>query len=90
MNQALRPPFDAQTAAQKVRRAEDSWNSCDPGMVVLGYTPDSEWRNRTEFLAGRAAIVKFLTRKWTEELEYRLIKGTVGIYGQSHRRALRL
>jgi nuclear transport factor 2 (NTF2) superfamily protein len=68
------PPFDAQTAVQKVRLAEDAWNSRDPLKVALAYTPDSVWRNRSEFLAGREAIVQFLTRKWNRELDYRLIK----------------
>ena len=68
------PPFDAQTAAQKVRLAEDAWNSRDPQKVALAYTPDSVWRNRSEFLTGREAIVQFLTRKWNRELDYRLIK----------------
>ena len=68
------PPFDATTAAQKVRMAEDAWNTRDPQRVALAYTPDSVWRNRAEFLAGRDAIVQFLTRKWSKELDYRLIK----------------
>ena len=68
------PPFDPHTAAQKVRMAEDAWNSRDPSKVSLAYTPDSVWRNRAEFLVGRAAIVEFLTRKWNKELDYRLIK----------------
>lgn len=68
------PPFTAETAAQKARAAEDAWNSCDPNRVSLAYTPDSYWRNRAEFVYGRDEIVAFLTRKWTRELEYRLIK----------------
>jgi nuclear transport factor 2 (NTF2) superfamily protein len=68
------PPFTAETAAQKVRMAEDGWNSRDPGKVALAYTLDSRWRNRSEFLTGRSQIVDFLTRKWSQELEYRLIK----------------
>lgn len=68
------PPFDADTAAQKVRLAEDAWNSRDPERVALAYTLDSAWRNRAEFLQGREAIVGFLTRKWNRELDYRLIK----------------
>ncbi|MGD8641390.1 MAG: nuclear transport factor 2 family protein [Gammaproteobacteria bacterium] len=68
------PPFTAQTAAQKVRLAEDGWNSRDPEKVSLAYTPDSEWRNRTEFFQGRTEIVRFLKRKWARELDYRLIK----------------
>ncbi len=68
------PPFTAESAAQKVRAAEDGWNSRSPQAVSLAYTPDSRWRNRAEFLQGRAAIVEFLTRKWARELDYRLIK----------------
>ena len=68
------PPFTAETAAQKVRAAEDAWNRCDPQTVALAYSPDSRWRNRDEFIAGRDEIVAFLQRKWARELEYRLIK----------------
>jgi len=68
------PPFTAETAARKVRAAEDAWNRRDPEAVSLAYTPDSRWRNRSEFLDGREAIVAFLERKWASELEYRLIK----------------
>ncbi|MBN8534602.1 MAG: nuclear transport factor 2 family protein [Rhizobiales bacterium] len=68
------PPFNAETAAQKARMAEDAWNSRDPVRVSLAYTEDSRWRNRAEFPRGRAQIVEFLTRKWARELEYRLIK----------------
>ncbi len=68
------PPFSAETAAQKVRLAEDAWNSRDPDRVALVYTEDTQWRNRAEFLAGREAIAALLTRKWTRELDYRLIK----------------
>ena len=68
------PPFTAETAAQKVRLAEDGWNSRDPERVAQAYTPDSRWRNRAEFLQGRDAIVAFLKRKWSRELDYRLIK----------------
>ncbi len=68
------PPFDAETAARKVRLAEDAWNTRDPGRVSLAYTRDSQWRNRSEFLCGRAEIVAFLIRKWNRELDYRLIK----------------
>lgn len=68
------PPFTAETAAQKARLAEDAWNNRDPARVALAYTPDSRWRNRAEFLNGRAAIEAFLTAKWARELEYRLIK----------------
>ncbi|WP_420563699.1 DUF1348 family protein [Thalassobaculum sp.] len=68
------PPFDAQSAAIKVRRAEDAWNGRSPGQVSLAYTPDSQWRNRAEIFSGRDRIVDFLTRKWEREQEYRLIK----------------
>jgi len=68
------PPFDAPTAAQKVRLAEDAWNTRSPERVSLAYTRDSSWRNRAEFLSGREAIVQFLARKWSKELDYRLIK----------------
>nr|WP_091719523.1 nuclear transport factor 2 family protein [Methylobacterium phyllostachyos] len=68
------PPFTADTAAQKARMAENAWNGRDPERVSLAYTVDSVWRNRSEFLSGRAAIVAFLQRKWAQELEYRLIK----------------
>jgi nuclear transport factor 2 (NTF2) superfamily protein len=68
------PPFTLETAIQKVRMAEDAWNTRDPARVALAYTTDSHWRNRSEFLAGRAAIEAFLTRKWQRELDYRLIK----------------
>jgi nuclear transport factor 2 (NTF2) superfamily protein len=68
------PPFTEETAAQKVRMAEDAWNTRDPEHVVLAYTSDSRWRNRAEFVQGREAIIEFLRRKWTRELEYRLIK----------------
>jgi nuclear transport factor 2 (NTF2) superfamily protein len=68
------PPFTADTARQKVRMAEDAWNSRDPERVALAYTEDSRWRNRAEFIEGRAGIVAFLTRKWEKERDYRLIK----------------
>ncbi|MFB7290789.1 nuclear transport factor 2 family protein [Actinacidiphila glaucinigra] len=68
------PPFTRETAIEKVRIAEDAWNSRDPEKVSLAYTPDSRWRNRGEFVHGREEIVAFLTRKWTREQEYRLIK----------------
>jgi uncharacterized protein len=68
------PPFTRDTAVQKVRSAEDGWNSCNPELVSLAYTPDSYWRNRSEFARGRVEIVAFLTRKWARELSYRLIK----------------
>ncbi len=68
------PPFTWNTAVQKVRMAEDAWNSRDPERVSLAYSADSSWRNREEFLSGREAIVEFLRRKWAKELDYRLIK----------------
>ena len=68
------PPFTHETAVQKVRLAEDGWNSRDPEKVSLAYTLDSRWRNRSEFVNGRAEIAAFLTRKWSKELDYRLIK----------------
>ena len=74
MNRPPLPPFTEDTAAQKVRVAEDAWNTRDPARVALAYTPDSRWRNRAEFIRGRAEIEAFLTRKWNRELDYRLIK----------------
>jgi uncharacterized protein len=68
------PPFTHETAIQKVRAAENAWNTCDPERVSLAYTEDSSWRNRSEFFQGRAAIVAFLQRKWARELDYRLSK----------------
>ncbi len=68
------PPFSADTAAQKVRLAEDGWNSRDPARVALVYSEDTRWRNRTEFPVGRAEVRAFLERKWARELDYRLIK----------------
>ncbi|WP_313818357.1 nuclear transport factor 2 family protein [Cupriavidus sp.] len=68
------PPFTRESAAQKVRGAEDGWNSRDPARVALAYTVNSQWRNRAEFVTGRAAIEAFLSRKWQKELDYRLIK----------------
>ena len=68
------PPFDRQSAAEKVRKAEDAWNLRDPLRVAAAYTEDSRWRNRAEFFSGREAIVAFLERKWRRELDYRLIK----------------
>jgi hypothetical protein len=68
------PPFDLAGALRKVRAAEDAWNGRDPERVALAYSPDSKWRNRSEFLSGREAIAAFLHRKWARELDYRLIK----------------
>lgn len=81
------PPFNAETAAQKVRMAEDAWNTRDPEKVSLAYTPDSTWRNRSEFVSGRPAILEFLIRKWNKELDYRLIKELWAFEG--HRIAVR-
>ena len=72
------PPFTLETAVQKARLAEDAWNSKDPERVSLAYTPDSRWRNRTDFIAGREEIVEFLRRKWAKELDYRLVKEVWG------------
>ena len=68
------PPFNLETATQKVRMAENAWNTRDPERVSLAYTIDSQWRNRSEFISGRQEIVEFLVRKWNKELDYRLIK----------------
>ena len=68
------PPFTEETARQKIQAAEDAWNTRNPERVSLAYTEDSEWRNRSDFLTGRAAIVEFLGRKWARELDYRLRK----------------
>ncbi len=74
MSTALKPPFTQQSALDKVQRAEDLWNTRDAERVALAYTPDSQWRNRSEFVQGRAAIAELLTRKWTRELDYKLKK----------------
>jgi nuclear transport factor 2 (NTF2) superfamily protein len=68
------PPFTLETARQKIQAAEDAWNTRDPDRVALAYTPDSEWRNRSEFFSGRDRIREFLRRKWAKELDYRLRK----------------
>jgi uncharacterized protein len=68
------PPFTRETAIQKVRPAEDGWNTRDPAKVALAYAIDSRWRNRSEFIHGRSEIIAFLSRKWAKELDYRLIK----------------
>ena len=68
------PPFDRESAILKVRMAEDAWNTRDPGRIALAYSPDSRWRNRSEFVSGREAIAALLERKWSRENEYRLIK----------------
>lgn len=74
------PPFTFETAKQKVRLAENAWNSRDPAKVAGAYTEDSRWRNRAEFIHGRVAIIEFLTRKWAKELDYRLIKELWAFY----------
>ena len=73
-NPILKPPFNEETARRKVQIAEDAWNTRDPETVVLAYTEDSAWRNRSEFIQGREAIKAFLYRKWAKELHYRLMK----------------
>ena len=75
------PPFNAEPAAQKARMAEDAWNSRDPAKVTLAYTVDSRWRNRAEMFQGRPAIEAFLARKWSRELDYRLIKEVWAFHG---------
>jgi len=75
------PPFTAESAAQKVRMAEDAWNTRDPDRVVLVYTEDTRWRNRSEFPEGREQVRQFLQRKWARELDYRLIKELWGFTG---------
>jgi hypothetical protein len=74
MNRPPLPPFTLETATQKVRLAEDAWNTRNPSQVAQGYTPDSHWRNRSQFVQGRESIEAFLTLKWQRELDYRLIK----------------
>ena len=81
------PPFTEDSAAEKARLAEDAWNTRDPHRVALAYTVDSRWRNRSEFLSGRADIEAFLARKWQRELDYRLVKEVWGFLG--HRMAVR-
>ena len=75
------PPFDRDAAIKKVRLAEDAWNTRDPEKVAQAYTIDSVWRNRAEFLSGREAIIRFFTRKWARELDYRLIKELWAFHG---------
>lgn len=75
------PPFTEETARQKIQAAEDAWNSRDPVRVSLAYTEDTEWRNRTDFLNGRAQVVEFLRRKWSRELDYRLRKELWAYHG---------
>ena len=75
MSEVIKPPFlDSEAAKRKVQLAEDLWNTRDPARVALAYTPETEWRNRTEFLHGRDEVIAFLTRKWQKELDYRLRK----------------
>jgi len=81
------PPFDRNAAIKKVRLAEDAWNTRNPAKVASGYTPDSLWRNRSEFFSNREAIIQFLRRKWARELDYRLVK-ELWVFGE-HRIAVR-
>lgn len=81
------PPFTEESALRKVQLAEDAWNSRDPERVALAYTPDTEWRNRADFIRGRAEVIEFLRRKWARELDYRLSK-TLWLFG-GHRIAVR-
>lgn len=74
MTNTIKPPFTEESARAKVKAAEDAWNTRDPERVALAYTENSEWRNRAEFLHGRAEIIAFLKRKWARELDYRLKK----------------
>jgi nuclear transport factor 2 (NTF2) superfamily protein len=74
MTTQIKPPFTLETATAKVKAAQDAWNTCNPEIVAKAYTPDSVWRNRTEFLVGREAIKGFLRRKWAKELDYHLMK----------------
>ena len=87
MARTLTPPFNQETAAEKVQAAEDAWNTRDPHIVAQAYSEDSEWRNRDEFFVGRKAIVAFLERKWAKELHYRL-KKELWAY-QNHRISVR-
>ncbi len=87
MPKIIKPPFTEETAPRKVQIAEDLWNTRDPERVAAAYTEDSEWRNRTEFFKGRKAIVEFLQRKWSKELDYRLKKELWGF--RNNRMAVR-
>ena len=84
------PPFTRESAVQKVRLAEDAWNTRDPAKVALAYAIDSRWRNRSEFINGRNEIIDFLSRKWARELDYRLIKEMWAFAGKRDHRTLRL
>lgn len=74
MTKQIKPPFTHESAIEKIKRAEDLWNTKDPAKISLAYTPDTQWRNRDDFLQGRDEVVRFLTRKWEKELEYKLKK----------------
>jgi len=74
LTEPIKPPFNEETAHAKVKAAQDAWNTRNPELVAQAYTLDSQWRSRTEFFTGRQAIIEFLKRKWTKELDYRLIK----------------
>jgi uncharacterized protein len=84
------PPFTHDSAMQKVRLAEDGWKNRDPAKVALAYAIDSRWRNRSGFIKGRSEVIAFLSRKWSKELDYRLIKEMWAFTGNRHCRALRL
>ena len=90
MNRPPLPPFDAETAAQKVRMAEDAWNTRDPARVALAYTTDSRWRNRAEFLQGRDAIEAFLVAQMVPRARLPPDQGALGVPREPHRGALRL
>ena len=87
MAEVIKPPFSEESALRKVLIAEELWNTCDAERVAMAYTEDSEWRNRTDFLTGRKAIVEFLRRKWNRELGYRLKKELWGF--RNNRMAVR-
>ena len=74
MPNPIKPPFSEETAKVKVKMAQDTWNTCNPDLVAQAYTPDSRWRNRTEFFTGRESIIQFLKRNWAKELDYHLMK----------------
>lgn len=87
MPEIITPPFTEESAPRKVQLAEDMWNTCDPERVALGYTEDTEWRNRAEFIRGRKEVIAFLKRKWAKELDYRLKKELWGF--RNNRMAIR-
>lgn len=87
MPEIITPPFTEESAPRKVQLAEDMWNTRDPERVALGYTEDTEWRNRAEFIRGRKEVIEFLKRKWAKELDYRLKKELWGF--RNNRMAIR-